>query len=436
MTKRKNFVIKLQNGKNVFFDLEPKKYIVTDEFIYLLSNHLYEYNIYTREMKTILNEYTSFDVSDNKMAVGEKNGRITVIYKNKLFFYHWHDSKVFSVKFSKRGDYIYSCSCKNILHIYDLNINQFRLIFAQSEIKEIYIKENIVELRNDYSTFFYDPKLEKMTENFVNLKDYFIIERFEEKTYKEYKKRLMEIRTRGIYQKEKETNNTKRVMLKKRELIYKTDNYIVFYDLATKKYNSIYYKCEKLFVNNFLITKDKDIVKIHDYKFNLIFEIQMRNEKYKNIFFFDQKIYFLKDNGLYQQKLSCRKLIYDQVLEVFYYIDDVFIIQKDGIRNISGDKTMFDHKNIKSYKVIKDILMIYDGNNLFIYDKYKLINKLEINDLIDFDYENYLVILLKQKENKRFLCIHKEEIEVPADTKKILNNRFLLLESGKVYEIE
>ncbi|KCZ74333.1 hypothetical protein H311_04703, partial [Anncaliia algerae PRA109] len=242
---------------------------------------------------------STFDVSfDNKLAIGTVNGKIFIKDNDKFINYHWHSSSIITIKFNSCGNMVFSTSLKDVVHIYYLNTNTYKLIDTFVNINVINVKEEYIEFINENILINYNPRLERLSYKLINIKHYFIIEQNLKERVVKNKERYSDdiIRTKGIFPEVKDNKYICLENIKKtKELITYINNYLIIYNLTDKTIRSKRIEIENVFVNNFIIIKNKNKVKIFDYNLSLIKEKEITENNYKNIIYFNNKLYFLKE---------------------------------------------------------------------------------------------------------------------------------------------
>lgn len=437
----KSYSLQIEDYGSILLPHKVLKHLKTNDFVYFLSEEasLYSYDLNTKEILSIHRNCSTFDVSfDNKLAIGTVNGKIFIKDNDKFINYHWHSSSIITIKFNSCGNMVFSTSLKDVVHVYYLNTNTYKLIDTFVNINVINLREEYIEFMNENILINYNPRLETLSYKLINIKHYFIIEQNVKERVVKNKERYSDnfIRTKGIFPEVKDNKYICLENIKKtKELITYTNNYLIIYNLTDKTIRSKRIEIENVFVNNFIIIKNKNKVKIFDYNLSLIKEKEITENNYKNIIYLNNKLYFLKENILLEERITNLKVINDKVNEIFYYSDDLCILQNDSIKLMQKNEILLQMHKIKKVKIRENYLIFYDGNNVLVYKNDKEIDRIECTDLLDYDYDNGIIILKKENESK-VLVKNNESFICPLNVVSLLSKDSVLLDDGTIHYLE
>ncbi|KCZ77881.1 hypothetical protein H311_01101, partial [Anncaliia algerae PRA109] len=140
-------------------------------------------------------------------------------------------------------------------------------------------------------------------------------------------------------------------------------------------------------------------------------------------------------NILLEERITNLKVINDKVNEIFYYSDDLCILQNDSIKLMQKNEILLQMHKIKKVKIRENHLIFYDGNSVFVYKNNKEIDRIECTDLLDYDYDNGIIILKKENESK-VLIKNNESFICPLNVVSLLSKDSVLLDDGTIHYLE
>lgn len=427
--------------KEISLPYKVTQEISTESHLFFLSEALYTYNYETQEIRLINKECTSFDIFEDNLAIGTKKGKIciqSIKTEKEIKKFHWHNSFVQIVKFDKKGKKIFSVSSKNCVHIFYLKTNDFRIIDFFTEIKEINVKKNILEVKSNFLKMTYDTKIEEIKYKIKGLKNFLI--NYKRIIKEEVKRNEVpfssdKVKTKGIFQETKtEKYFLEEKIQEKRELIFLSERFLVFYNLGKKCFFSKEIKAEKAFLNDYLVVKEKNKVKIYDENYSFILEKEIEDLDFEKIIFFKNRLYFLKKNEFWEERISGKRLLEENVKNIFTYLGNLIILDTKGLKHFGSNDYFYKKEGIKEVKVRMNKLIIHYEKTVVVYENGEE-ECLVCESLVDFDYEECLLVLMEEGGEKIFLK-KSEKVVVPGECVSVLSSTALLNDKGEIHFLE